>query len=121
MDEKEAEENEDASGGQQALVPVEQESILFHGQTIVAVRLADERICVVIRWVCDSLNLQRGGQIRKIERTSATASELVRVRVQTRGGQQTMPAITLRGFSPWMLSINPNEVRADSPAEEERI
>ena len=113
-------ENED-SQVQEILEPLEQETISFHGQTIIAVRLADERICVVLRWVCESLDLQPGGQVRKIERTSSTAKELVRVRVQTRGGRQIMPAITLRGFSPWMLSINPNEVKASSKLEEERI
>lgn len=120
--------NEDEAGksgnGQQqsqALEPVEQESIVFHGQTIIAVRLADGRICVVLRWICDSMKLQAGGQVRKIERTAATASELVRVKVQTRGGRQTMPALTLRGFSPWILSVNPGEVTDDDPAEQERI
>lgn len=105
----------------QALEPVEQESVLFHDQTIVAVRLADGRICVVLRWICESLNLQPGGQVRKIERTTATASELVRVRVQTKGGRQTMPAITLRGFSPWVLGMNPGEVKSDDPEQDERI
>lgn len=116
--------NEDeAKGGneQQALEPVEQESIVFHDQTIIAVRLADGRICVVLRWICDSMKLQAGGQVRKIERTAATASELVRVRVQTKGGRQIMPALTLRGFSPWILSINPGEVTDNDPAEQERI
>ncbi len=117
-------EDEARNGGselQQALEPVEQESILFHGETIIAVRLADGRICVVLRWVCDSMKLQAGGQVRKIERTSAIAGELVRVRVQTKGGKQTMPAITLRGFSPWMLTINPNEIKNENSGEEERI
>jgi P22_AR N-terminal domain len=120
--------NEDEAGNgtteqqqSQRLEPVEQESILFHGQTIIAVRLADGRICVVLRWICDSMKLQAGGQVRKIERTASTASELVRVRVQTRGGRQTMPALTLRGFSPWILSINPGEVTDGDPAEQERI
>ena len=106
---------------QQALEPIEQESVPFHGEDIVAVRLADGRICVVLRWVCESLGLDPQAQVRRIERTSATAKELARVRVQTKGGRQTMPAITLRGFSPWMLGINPNEVRSDNPAEDERI
>jgi hypothetical protein len=120
-DDTEAEQEDSQAQREQALEPVEQDSILFHGEQIVAVRLGDGRICVVLRWICESLNLQPGGQVRKIERTSATAKELVRVRVQTRGGRQNMPAITLRGFSPWMLSINPNEIKADTPAEEERI
>ena len=106
---------------QQALEPLEQEAIPFHGEQIVAVRLPDGRICVVLRWVCGSLALDPQGQVRRIERTASTASELVRVRVETRGGKQVMPAVTLRGFSPWVLGINPNEVRSDNPVEDERI
>lgn len=105
----------------QVLEPVEQAEIPFHHQMIVAVRLSDDRICVVLRWVCESLNLQPGGQVRKIERTAATASELVRVRVETRGGKQTMPALTMRGFSPWVLSLNPNEVNSGDGEEDQRI
>ena len=106
---------------QQALELVEQDSIAFHGEQIVALRLSDGRIGVVLRWICESLKLQTGGQVRRIERTASTASELVRVRVQTGGGRQTMPAITLRGFSPWVLGLNPNEVKSDNPVEDERI
>jgi len=95
---------------EQYLEPEEQESILFHGQNIVAVRLADGRICVVLRWVCESLKLQPGGQVRRIERTDSIANELVRVRIQTSGGKQTMPAITLKGFPVWILTISPGEV-----------
>src|SRR5881275_309948 len=69
--------------GEQALEPVEQESIVFHEQDIVAVRLADGRICVVLRWICESLKLAPNPQVRRIERTAATADELVRVKVQT--------------------------------------
>ena len=105
----------------QALEPVEQETIEFHNEQVVAVRLADGRIAVVLRWVCASLRVDSHAQVRRIQRTGATASELVRVRVQTPGGRQVMPAITLRGFSPWVLGISPNEVKSDNPAEEERI
>ncbi len=116
--------NDETENGnrEQALEPVEQESIVFHEQTIIAVRLADGRICVVLRWVCESLKLAPNPQVRRIERTASTADELVRVKVQTRGGRQTMPAITLRGFTPWVLGLNPNEVQdEDNPKEAERI
>ena len=103
------------------LEPLEQQDVPFHGETIVAVRLPDDRIGVVLRWVCNSLGLDPQAQVRRIQRTGATVSELVRVKVQTPGGKQTMPAITLRGFSVWVLGINPNEVKSDNPAEDERI
>jgi len=96
---------------QLAIEPLEQENVPFHGQSIIAVRLPDNRICVVLRWVCESLNLAPGRQVSRIQRTAAIANELVRVRVVTPGGIQTMPAITLRGFPVWILGINPNEVK----------
>jgi P22_AR N-terminal domain len=105
------------------LEPVEQESIAFHGDTIIAVRLADGRIAVVLRWICESLKVRPNGQVNRIKRTAAIANELIRVKVQTRGGRQEMPAITLRGFPTWVLGINPNEVKEDPehPEEVERI
>jgi hypothetical protein len=108
-------------GNQQVLEPIEQESIPFHGESIVAVKLANGHIAVVLRWVCTSLHIDTQAQVRRIQRTATTASELVRVKVQTKGGQQTMAALTLRGFSPWVLGINPGEVRSADPEEDERI
>lgn len=105
----------------QVLEPVEQEAVAFHQQNIIAVRLADGRICVVLRWICESLKLAPNPQVRRIERTDTLADELVRVRVQTRGGRQTMPALTLRGFSPWILSLNPGEITDVDLGEQERI
>lgn len=96
---------------QEALIPVEQESIQFHGEEIIAVRLDDGRICVVIRWICKSLNLKASSQVSKIKNTTIIASELVRVVVKTKGGPQRVPAITLKGFPVWMLTINPNEAQ----------
>ena len=108
-----------AKNNEQVLEPVEQDVIPFHDHDIIAIKLADERICVVLRWVCETLNLDTHGQTQRIERTASIGGELVRVRVQPRvagpkgGGVQTMPALTLRGFPTWILGINPNEVKED--------
>lgn len=96
---------------QEALTPTEQETIEFHGEEIVAVRLEDGRICVVVRWICNSLNLKAASQVSKIRNTTSIASELVRVVVKTKGGPQRVAAITLKGFPVWMLTINPNEAQ----------
>jgi hypothetical protein len=107
---------------QQVLEPVLQDEIPFRGHTITAVRLSDGRIAVVLRWICEVLNLDPQGQVQRIQRTAAIAGELLRVKVQPRmvgekpkrgGGAQAMPVLTLRGFSPWILGINPNEVEKD--------
>ena len=43
----------------QALIPLEQETILFHGKPIVAVKLPEEQSGVVLRWICENLQLLR--------------------------------------------------------------
>ncbi len=108
---------------QVALEPVLQEDVPFKkGHDITAVRLADGRIAVVLRWVCESLNLDPQGQVQRIQRTAAIAGELLRVKVQPKavgekpkrgGGPQVMPVLTLRGFPTWILGINPGEVEED--------
>jgi hypothetical protein len=118
----------DMENGQQTLEPVLQEEVAFKDHTITAVKLADGRYAVVLRWVCEVLNLDPSGQVRRIQRTAAIAGELLRVKVQPRpgaekpkrgGGAQVMPVLTLRGFSPWILGINPGEV-AEDPAHPEQ-
>jgi hypothetical protein len=98
--------------------PVEQDAVQFHEHEIIAVRLADGRIGVVLRWVCETLNLDAQAQVRRIQRTASITNELVRVRVQTSGGKQTMPTLTLRGFPTWILGINPGEVKGDTEEAE---
>jgi hypothetical protein len=123
---------EDTRGGQQALEPILQEEVPFKDHTITAVKLADGRYAVVLRWMCEVLSLDPSGQVQRIGRTAAIAGELLRVRIQPRpgaekprrgGGAQIMPVLTLRGFSPWILGINPNEVEEDQehPEQAERI
>src|SRR5215469_16818295 len=123
---------EDTRSGQQALEPVLQEEVPFRDHTITTVKLADGRYAVVLRWVCEVLNLDPQGQVQRIQRTAAIASELFRAKIEPRagaekprrgGGPQIMPVLTLRGFSPWILGINPNEVEEDSrhPGQAEHI
>ena len=78
-------------GKQAVLFPVEQDTITFHGHDLVAVRLADGRIAAVLRWLCESLQLDPQGQLQRIERKTALRNGLVRVRVDTDGGPQEMP------------------------------
>jgi hypothetical protein len=73
------------------------------------------------------LHLDPQGQTQRIQRSSALENELVRVKVRPRvkpkrgGGAQPMYALTLRGFSPWILSIHPDEVEGNNLEETEHI
>ena len=90
----------------QTLIPVKQDEIPFYGQQLIAARLEDDRIIVIIRWMCESLKLDPTAQVRRIKRTKAIADELVTVQVQTPGGTQVMPALTLRALPFWLAGID---------------
>lgn len=62
---------------QTALIPIEQDSIPFYGHELIAVRLEDGRICAVLRWLCESLQLDMDGQIQRIRRKTALAEGLI--------------------------------------------
>jgi hypothetical protein len=104
----------DIQKNQTALVPVEQDEIIFYGHELVAVRLEDGRIAAVLRWLFESLNLDRAGQMQRIERKTALADGLVLVRVETTGGPQEMQALTLDVLPGYLFGIDENRVKAEA-------
>jgi hypothetical protein len=102
-----------ANQGKQArevLIPVEQDTVPFYERELVAVLLEDGRICAVLRWLCDGLHLDPSGQIERIRRKTALADGLVTVRVETPGGPQTMPALTLDVLPGYLFTIDENRI-----------
>lgn len=98
---------------QQALIPVEQDTITFYGRPLVAARMPDGHICVVLRWLCEGLHLNIQAQLRRIRRTKAIAEDLALVRVETEGGPQVMPALALRALPFWLAGIDPSRVGSE--------
>src|SRR5690348_10478533 len=88
------------------LVPVEQVAIPFYGRTLVAVRLSDGRICAVLRWLCEGMQLEITAQVRRIRRKTALREDLVSVQVDTAGGPQPMAALTLHGLPGWLYGVD---------------
>ncbi len=117
MSEEDEEEQEQEQEAQptQALIPIEQETILFHGKPIVAVKLPDGPSGVVLRWICENLQLLPRGQIARIRRTEVIADDLVYVQVQTDGGPQTMATLVLRAVPYWLATIDTRRMDKDSP------
>lgn len=99
------------------LTPVEQDTIAFYGRPLVAVRLADGRICAALRWLCEGMGLDAHAQVRRIRRKAALRDDAVMVRIETDGGPQSMPALALHGLPGWLYTIDETRVsEASRPA-----
>jgi antirepressor protein len=94
----------------EALTPEEQAIVTLFGRPILVARLADGRICAVLRWLCDGLNLDAKGQVQRIRRKTVLAEGLLMIRIETEGGPQAMPALLLDLLPGWFLSIDERRV-----------
>ena len=95
------------------LIPTEQQTIVFYGKPIVVVRLPDGRPGVVLRYLCENLQIATTGQVARIKRTEVIADDLMYTQVQTDGGPQIMPTLVLRAVPFWLAGIDPKRVREE--------
>src|SRR5258708_12393130 len=98
----------------EVLAPVEQDTVPFYGHELVAVRLADERICAVLGWLCEGLGVNEQSQLRHIRGRAVLVDGLVTVRVQTEGGPQPMPALTMDVLPGWLFTIDERRFRPEA-------
>lgn len=103
----------------QALIPAEQDTITFHGKSLIVVRLPDGRNGVVVRWLCENLNLSSPGQIERIKRTEAIANDLVYVRIETTSAAQVMATLVLHAVPYWLATIDTRRMDKDDPRRAE--
>jgi hypothetical protein len=90
----------------------EQETISFYDHPIVTVQLADGRIGVVLRWLCEGLGIDIQAQVRRVQRTLPLRGQLVTARVKTDGGPQAMPTLVLKAVAYWLSTIDAKRVEA---------
>ncbi len=95
------------------VIPTEQQTILFYDKPIIVVRLSDERPGVVLRFLCENLQIDTAGQVQRIRRTEAIADDLIPVRVESDGGPQIMQVLVLRAVPFWLAGIDPKRVREE--------
>ena len=98
----------------QALVPVEQKTVDFYGDTLVAVRAGDGTVYVPVRPICDVLGIDWNGQRRRINRDAVLAQEARGVDVtSTPGGRQSMVCLPLDYISGFLFGINAERVKPE--------
>lgn len=97
------------------IIPEEQATISFYGKPLLVVRLPDGRPGVVVRSLCDNLQLDRIAQIRRIQRTEAIADDLVaNVLIDTDGGPQRAHILVLHAVAYWLATIDAKRVRDEA-------
>jgi P22_AR N-terminal domain len=95
---------------EQDLLPVEQQTLTFYGKPAVVVRLPDGQPGVVLRFLCENLQIDTAAQTQRIRRTEAIAEDLLFVQVETEGGSQRMAVLILHAVSFWLAGIDPKRV-----------
>src|SRR5436305_15263317 len=95
---------------EQALIPIEQQTIMFYGKPVIVVRLPDGCPGAVLRYLCDNLQLDPGAQVARVKRTEAIAEDLVYMQIQTDGGPQITPTLVLNATPFRRTAIDPTLV-----------
>jgi uncharacterized small protein (DUF1192 family) len=97
-----------------AIVPVEQRTIDFHGDELVAVQDAAGTVWVPVRRLCDAIGVTVRGQLARIERDPVMRAELRSVYVTyTDGRQFEMACLPLKYVRAWLFGLNADRVKPD--------
>ena len=94
----------------QALEPIQQDTVQFYGQAILAARFADGRIAASVRAMCDALQLNRQSQMRRIRMDDTITDQLMPVKVVTDGGPQVLEMLTAWATPTWLAGIQASRV-----------
>jgi hypothetical protein len=95
---------------QQALIPVEQAVIHFYNHDIIAVRLPDGRIAASFNDLCDSIQLERRGQLVRVQGDEILSEQLVPAEILTDGGKQASYVLTAWAIPTWLQGVQLSRV-----------
>ncbi len=103
---------------EQALVPVEERTVVFYEDEIKGVRVTRTpsgmpEIYVPLRQLCEYLGVSYTGQRERIDRDPVLARKLQIVQIGTAGGPQEMQCLPLDYLNGWLFGINANRVKEE--------
>jgi hypothetical protein len=100
------------------IVPVEQATVLFFGQPVIAVRLSDGRIGAVISNMCSILKMDVASQVRRLRDDETTVDSLVQVQIQTENrGLQAMGVLIAWAIPYWLSNIQLSRIKDNQKRE----
>lgn len=102
------------------LTVIEQREVLFYEDKLTAVRADDGRVYVSIRHMCDSLGIDRRGQMRRIRGNDVLAEGYRRGGLSSPpsasghgGGVQQSTLLRIDLVPLWLAGISPNRVKSE--------
>jgi hypothetical protein len=99
----------------EVIVPVEQVTIQLFGHDIITVRLPDGRIAAVLHNLCDAVQLERKGQLDRIQADEVLSEQLVPAKIQAEDRRRDMNVLTAWAIPSWLQGVQLGRV-----AEEKR-
>lgn len=98
----------------QALQPVEQKTVAFYDDTLMAIRATDGNLYVAIRHMCEALGLTVAPQTRRIKRDEILADGYRGVtNLVTPGGRQTYGMLRVDLVPMWLTGIRVKSVKEE--------
>lgn len=105
---------------QTALVTVEQQTVHFYGDDLVAIRANDGNVYVSVRHLCDALGLDRKGQVNRINRSDVLQNGykggviMTSPSVDGRGGGEQQVGLMRVDLVPiWLAGIESKRVKPE--------
>ena len=91
---------------------IEQKTIDFYDDKIMAVRIEDGTVLVPIRQICSNLDLSLSGQRERINRDAVLSKHATSVRVTLTQQARSMLCLPLKYIPGWLFGINANRVKS---------
>jgi hypothetical protein len=96
------------------IVPIEQRTIDFYGDDLVAVRDHEDMVWVPVRRICEALGVSERGQMERIQRDPVLSEEMRSARVTLADGRTfEMACLPLKYIRAWLFGINANRVKEE--------
>lgn len=109
-----------AQTDQNAITMIEQKTVLFYGDELIALRGDDQQIYVSLSHLCSVLAIDRRSQVRRIRDHTVLVDGYILGSVQTAGGQQSMGLLRVDLVPLWLTGLDTKRVAADVREKLER-
>ena len=99
------------TSGIQVLQVVEQRSVQFLDDELIAVRAEDQHIYVSVRHLCSALGLNRRGQVQRIQRQAVLDAGHRKMEIATDGGPQGANMLRVDLVPLWLSGISTGRIK----------